>query len=566
VANLLDVRRALALLSLFITLAGCHDDRRGVRLSDHQRLWRGWQGRADELGRRAADLDRAWQLQRWRTLARAAPGRSEALLARTTAWITRERLLQLRRLENSPPLAAPARRRIRALRDHLLLLEIERAGARELDRYAKTLSSTIAVDDRPVRVAELGPLIASTFDRGRRRSMQRLREKALRRLDRAVRHHYRESRAAAKERGTSLFQLLERRDQRDTRRLLRRAAGLVDDTEGLFSLLWDPLIASVAGGERVALSDLAFIRQGATHQSHLAEERLVPAVVRLLELTGLTSPEGQVGFRIRPPSARGLSTACVVVDAPMDVRVVTRPGAGLRAHVQLFEAAGRAACHLRLDRAPEELGVTGPALGPRALGHLLGLVWLERGWWKRYAQLERPIDLRAVEVRGLVRLRILADLLRLRLQGLAIPLVRVVLEGGPPSTYAGIWRQGAQVPPAALFASGLSRAGLKLSLEPTESLTVVHELGSFDRLEGARHHFDLRAYVLAQMLLSHLRQRFGSEWFARRSVGPYLLKGLCSDLGTTATADELARRFGFEKGLDFEAPRRNLSGVFEGTK
>lgn len=550
------MRYLLSLLSPLLLLSHlcCHDDRRGAGLSDHQRLWRTWQGRADELGRRAAGLDRAWQLQRWRTLARAEPGQGEALLARTTGWITRERLLQLLRLENSPPLDAPARRRVRALRDHLDLLEIERAGARQLDRYARILFSTVDLDKRAVRVADLGPLISSTFDRGRRRSLQRLREGALRRLDRAVRHHYRESRAAARERGTSLFQLLERRDQRDTRQLLRRAARLVDGTEGLLTVLWGPLTASVSGGDQVTLSDLAFIREGATLQSHLTEERLVPSVDHLLALTGLGLPQKSVR-----PSLRGLATACVVVDAPKDVRVVSRPGAGLWAHTQLFEAAGEAVCHGQQELSRWELRACGPALGPRALGHLLGLVWLERGWWSRYAQLERPIDLRAVEVRELIRLRILADLLRLRLQGLAIPLVRVVLEGGPPSTYAGIWRQGAQVPPAALFASGLSRAGLKLSLDPTESLTVVHELGSFDRLEGARHRFDLRAYVLAQMLLSHLRQKLGSEWFAQRSVGPYLLKGLCSDLGATATADELARRFGFKRGLDFEAPRRNLS-------
>lgn len=562
----MQLRLLLSLLSLSVLLLGCHDDRRGARLSDHQRLWRTWQRSADDLGRRAAGLEQIKQLLRWTTLAQAEPGRSEALLAGTAGWITGERLQQLFRLEHSPRLAAPARRRVRALRHHLMLLGIERAGATQMDHYADTSLSMITVDNRPVRVADLEPLISSTLDREQRRSIQRVRGGALRRLDRAVRHYYRESRAAARKMGMSLFELLEGRDERDTRQLLRRAAKLVDDTKGLFSDLWGPLSASAAGGEQVTLSDLAFIREGATLQSRLAEERLVPSVSRLLEQIGLASPEGEDGFRVRPPSDRGLATACVAVNAPEDVRVVTRSSAGLWTHVQLFEAVGQAACYVRLDRSPKELGAAGPALGPRAMGHLLGLVWLEQGWWQLYEQLERPIDLRADMVRDLIRLRILADLLRLRIQGLSVPLVRAVLEGGPPSTYADLWRHGAQVPPAALFSGGLSRAGLKLSLEPTEGLTYVHELGSFDRLLGPRHHFDLRAYVLAQMLLSHLRKKFGNDWFAHRSVGPYLVKGLCSDLSTTATADELARRFGFKKGLDFDSPRRNLSGVFKGVQ
>jgi hypothetical protein len=249
----------------------------------------------------------------------------------------------------------------------------------------------------------------------------------------------------------------------------------------------------------------------------------------------------------------------VPVDPPRDVRLAVKVADGLWQHVRLFEAAGEAVCHGANREPLWELRNLGLPTGARVLGHLLGLVWLESGWWRTYGELtgksQRPGPTEVQTLRGA---RVLIGLLRLRIQGVVMPVVRAALAGRALGG-SGSEVSADQRPPAVpeIFA-GLIRGQLGLQLDAGWDLAYLDQL----ELAPLVRPFDLQSYVLAHMLLERLRRTFGDDWFKESATGPGLLKTLCS-AGTGPTAQQLAVRLGFEEGLDFGAPLRTFKKAWE---
>jgi hypothetical protein len=540
---------ALVLLTL---LAGCHDDRRGVSIDDHERSWTRWRDEAEKLSKRAAELEQLRQLLYWYSLTRNELGRLEVLHGGLEALVTRERLLGLHRYENSPQPEGIARRRLRYLRHHLARLFVDRRGGRLGDAYVSAMLEGVEVGEQRVRVADVPAIIAWTRERSERIRLQRGRSAWLKRMERLLRRRYELARLEAKRLGLSLFELMERGAEQETRQQLHQATALARRTRSLLARSWGTLATSLTNGRGQALnmSDLYYLRAGANLQGRMVESQLLPSLELLQKGLGLA--RGQLAA-----AAEGIATTCVPVSPPADVRVAYQSSHGLWSHVRLFEAAGQAICRAQGRDLPWEFRAAGPQLAAQTMGHLAGLVWLEPGWWKAYSE-QQPAAARlsADQISDLIRIRIVLELIRIRIDGIVAPAVRVALEGGPPSAYAKAWSGEGVGSPAALYARLMQRQ-LKLKLLPHENLTYVQELDTFNEMRGPARPFDVRAYVLAHMLLEHLRKRFGPAWFNDDAAGPYLVQRLCVK-GSAATAGAIARSFKLKKGLDLNAPVRVL--------
>jgi hypothetical protein len=405
--------------------------------------------------------------------------------------------------------------------------------------------------EQPVRFADLSALVAGTQQRDLRGRLQGRRVPLLKQLDRLLHGIHQRIRDDARRLGVNAFEIAEQREERDTRSLLSAAAARNTKSAELFRFVWQSVAAPLATRDApLRVSDLAFIREGGTHLAVLLERPPFAALERALQDLGLEL-RGTDGEQIRV-SDTGLVTACLPVRPPGDVRLLHRPEGGLWAQVQLLEAAGRAICLARGD-APQ-LGADAPHLGARALGHLLGLVGLEPGWWRRYGSLPGP-PLSKERIQDLVRARILVGLLRLRVQAVVVPILRAAAEGGPSRTYEGVWSGGTQGTLGALFAR-LMEAQIGIVLGPDDALTYVDELGLL------QPSFDLRAYALAHMLLELVRREHGAEWFTRAEVGDRLVKGLCQR--RSATPAKLVARFGLERpDVDLDAPWDTFTAAWE---
>ncbi len=79
-----------------------------------------------------------------------------------------------------------------------------------------------------------------------------------------------------------------------------------------------------------------------------------------------------------------------------------------------------------------------------------------------------------------------------------------------------------------------------------------------------RQPLDLRAYVLAHMLLQRLRERHGPTWFEEKAVGAHLVKVLCTP-GSSPGPRALMKRLSFE-ALDHDAPGRSFAQAERATR
>lgn len=552
----------VGLLSLALLLVACHSDRQGADISDHEQRWSVWARKARQLKQRAMELEQLRQLLRWHGLTNGEPGRAHALYGSLDLLVDRERLIGLHRYENTPlPGGAKrsadeslSRREIRYLRHHVALLYVQRRGLQQQDRYSDRLLQPIKVGDFKIRTADFPSQIGGTPDRAQRQRLQDHRGPALRRLEQLLRRQYTLARQESRRLGLSLFKLMEGASEQETPQLLHRASVLAAETKQLFSFTWEPLVkaASKEAGP-LQLGDLPYLQAGAGLQNSLVEEQLVPSLELLFK---------QLSLGLRGAKAEGLASSCVPVSAPADLRISYRSTQGLLAYVQLFEAAGEAACLSEGRKLPWAFQAIGPQLGAQTLKYLIGLVWLEREWWGSFNKLlPARVRLTDDQMGDLVHTRILQALLRIRIQGAIVPAVRVVLEGGPPSAYAKVWSGEGVGTPAGLFGALVQRQ-LGLKLRSGESLTYIDELTAPNEMRGLGRPFDLRAYVLAYMALERLRKRFGKRWYTHRAAGRYLIEKLCTR-GSAASARDLARNLGSKGDLDYKAPVRVLQGAWD---
>ena len=513
-----------------------------MRKARHRQL----QAEVETLRPRARELRRARALKRWSLLL----GRAVAPGRRPT-WFAWKALARLRLLENSPHTSDARRRSLRLLRifltrehldqhpglrrrvDHMLYFERLKVPARGL-RFHQ-LASRAAAGMPAVPLAATRDLLA--------------------RLDRTRQRQRRLAREAAKKIGLTLVHLEQEHLELDMAALLSQARQVVKHSGPLLAEVSTRLALSSASTER-----LLHLRNGGASLGHLPSGQQLASVSALLSSLGL-SLRTRAGTAITVKA--GVRSAAVAL-APDDVRLVHGQRPGLTPHVELLEAAGEAVCLGHGPRAAASShsarapGAKGPArawemwalgqrLGPRVLGHLLGLVWLEPRWRARYRSLfeDEQAAPPSERLADLARHRVLSGLLRQRLDGVAALSARAVMDG-----YSASGRQR-PIPgnhPGAAFWLAARQASVPVASGQGRRYLLLLPLYSAP--------LDVRAYVLAHMLLRRLRSRHGRGWFEERKVGPWLLQRLCAS-GSVGPR-RLMGRLGVEE-LDLAAPGRNLT-------
>jgi hypothetical protein len=548
--------RLAAVAFLVVLGSGCHSDLAGQRTEDRRAEAQKLDVMARDLLGRVQGLEIVRRSLLWDSLTMGEPARMEALLPITAEHVSRKRLFELRRLENSSRLAPEKRRALRYLRAHLTWLYVLRGAARRSDRIVQTaVGASIKLDPNqpPIRLVDLRAVVTGT-ERAARPKILARGAPTLRRLDRQVNAYHHDLRQQAARLGTTPFELHEELEERDTRQLLAAAVAGNKRSDKLFRFAWRSMVPE---DRPTRLSDLRFFEEGGEHLSTLSERQLMPALEHLLDGLGLQlRSTSRQAVRV---SQNGAVSTVVAIHPPNDVRLLHRPESGLMSYTRLFEAAGRAICRARNREQHWVFQALGPQLGARAFGYLLGLVWLERDWWGRYRGLENGPRLGDAQLDDLIRTRIFVALVRLRVQGVVVPILRVVLRGGPGRTYEGVWpgpRKG--TPSAPRIFSRLMDWQLGLQLSADERLSYVEELDL-----PLEEELDLRAYTLAHMLLELMREKHGARWFNKPEVGKLLVSKLCAR-GSRPTMRELVAEFDFERPeLDMDAPWRNLQAAWE---
>jgi len=427
---------------------------------------------------------------------------------------------------------------------------MQRGVARKLDRQIDTLSQTVKLPatlsaERAARFNDLQGLVAATSDAPRRAALEAQRVPVLQRLDRLVRESEAWITRTARQLDVRRFDVMEQCQERDTRTLLAGMCAAGAHNEPLLRQIWTS--CGLGPPDATRLAQVQYLAQGGPHQSRMSEAGAMPALTLLLSGLGLELTSGE-GDTIRT-SERALFTTTVPVNPPHDIRLAVRQASGLRAYGALFEAAGDAICRASTHQKDWELRAMGPQVGAHTMGYLLGLVWLEREWWDRYQQATALPD---GPVQDLFRTAVLGAAVRLRVEGVVMPMVRAALQRAPARIYDGCVKESLDgLAPAKLYAR-LMQQQLGLKLDPEQALTYV------DEMVPHRGALDLDAYLLAHRLLELLRRESDEKpWFLRPEVGQRLVSGLCH-AGSAATASQLARHFELKAQPDMEAPWRNF--------
>jgi hypothetical protein len=541
------MRSVALLIAISVMLAGCHDDRRRQTPPDRRQRQQAWRRNARALAEQAERLVTLRRLLRWYEVTQGEPNRLALLLPPISTLVPHGQLLELRLLENSTAVSDIERRGLRLLRAELQQLRLLQPQVDLIERFSEISLRPLPVPQLPVPIDfhALSGAIAGASQRAERQAIHRAALPTLRQLDDLLRRRQQRMVAARSEVEPGLYAVLEERSARDTPTLLAKASEAVRATAGLYLRL--PRTAA-AGGDRAPLTYTDLIQlQGGGQRSQLPDTEAAPALQELLRDLGLQLGHGEERIRV----GVGRTSACVPVHPPFDVRLARREHSGLAAMVEFFEAAGRCVCEVHCPQTlPWERRALGPAIGARALGHVLGLVWLERPWLEL-----RPQRLSDDVVVDLVQRRILHELLRLRVEGRVMPAVRALIADAPAAARRA-WSATASEP-AALFAELMGRE-LGLRLSPEEALGYLYELDLEER--DGDGGLDLRALVLGHLVLEQLRKDLGPRWFTQRDAGRRLIGGLCQ-AGSTATAEELARPFRRD-GLDYTTPARTLAAAW----
>lgn len=548
----------VALLATLTLLGACQPDHQAVGPG-----WRKTQRSADlklaqGLGKTARRIHRLTQRDALDLLVNRRTGRWTRLWQGTRPVVLPRHLRQLQRLEVDPELADAERRKVRYLRLYLAFLGQTQQTAQDRDLLEWRAMSEPWVHEGRVRargLMDLRPLLIAADGRPERNAMQVAQAEALGEVQALIEEHDQAVQKALAVLRLRPYDLAEDRAERHSPSLLRLAKRALAADAQLFAQIWKAMVLpEVPAGQKVTLTDLYFLKNGALLRHMLPEDVLLAALARLERGLGFDGGgEGAAGSdagaassnlpRLRPGHISGL----VAPDPPRDVRLVHGLQPGLDDAVRLFELAGQGICRRSVGaEVPWELRILGPPAGEKALGYLLGLVWLDPAWWGALAEGE-VLRLSAEQVQDLLRYRVLSAALRLRIHGVVMPVLRIVRQGGPERDFAAVWdRHKEWIQDPKTQQTGLNLTTLFLGLLRRYVDDGVRIGGAplwVFELPPLQQHLDLQAWILAFHLQQHLHKTYGARWFDAPAAGRYLVKTLCAG-GRSGPAETLARGAG----------------------
>jgi hypothetical protein len=329
----------------------------------------------------------------------------------------------------------------------------------------------------------------------------------------------------------------------------------------------------------------------------LPRELMLPAFIHFLEGIGLDL-KTSAGTKIRIDDVmhpkKNPRAACFPIEVPSDVRITVKPKGGITSWSTLFHEGGHALHFAWTKQKWFEFQYLGNNTATEAYAELFARVWAEPKWLERYEGLVRKWNRKGTsaaerrrrlqgdphyiiakkmgmvfprrrlrrkrvpvmtkkDVRHVIRSRLAWEMYLYRRYGWAKLIYESALHGADASVWKGIY-PGQISDRKKLYRSLFSEA-YGYPLKPADAATYLADVDPF--FYSADY---ARAFMGADMLIEHLRKKFGASWFEDEQVGPYL-KTLWAK-GTRWTGEEMVRHLGF-KGLSYAASETRLKRLAE---
>jgi hypothetical protein len=369
------------------------------------------------------------------------------------------------------------------------------------------------VDGEKVGYRMLRPTIANEPDRGKRERLERARNELTdEHLNSIYVEAHRRTHEAANELGEPTYLDLYRRFGMQLDELAQQCRALLDSTERLWEEIGDRFLQTRVGVglDEAERWDIQRAFRAPTWDAGFPADRMLPALETTLSDLGIDlNAQDNVHLDVEQRPLKSPRAFCAPIEIPDRVMLVIQPIGGVDDWRALFHEAGHTEhfAHTSADLAMEErrLGDNAVTEGWAALlEHLTS----EPGWLNRMLDFPRADEFK--------RESSAEDLYFLR-RYCAKLLYELDFHGGADP--AGL---------QSLYVELLSDA-VKVQPSTTDYLA--------DLDPGFYASCYLRSWAFEAQLRDHLKQRFGSAWFAQRDAGSFL-RELWSE-GQRMTAEEM---------------------------
>ena len=353
----------------------------------------------------------------------------------------------------------------------------------------------------------------------------------------------------------------------DLRSLIVEGRRILDATEPVYK----KLLAEAADKElnipvnRVRRSDVGRLAKAPRFEKYFPKELLVPAFSSFLAGIGLdlkTAGGAQIRVDDAPRPLKEPGAACLYLRVPDDVRITVKPTGGVEDFATFFHEGGHAEHFANATTKVWEFQQLGSSAATEAFAELFAYSWADPVWLRRYRKFVDSYNVENkaryplmsdAEIRALVRVRLFYDLYVLRAYAGARLPFEIVLHGGEPSLYKGVFEM--QTGDLQELYRKLFERAYGFPLSPEDALRF--RTSATDTFYSADY---TRAYALANLMHEGLRKKYGEDWYGSKAVGAFL-KTLYAG-GQRIQPDEIAHAFGAER-VDFRPTEARYSRLLQ---
>jgi len=494
---------------------------------------------------------------------------------------------------------AAKRRAATFLRDFMATEYISRKTARYDDQLANLeANSTVTLPwiKHPVSFRNLDVLLSQEKDATRRTAIRKTQADVIRtKLNPVLLEKYKMAHHLAQWMGyDSYFALCEQIRQTNISNLLHKGWRFVQATDTLHHKLLAQVVKESLGIPMSEFSrkDHTRLMRAAKTEKFLPRELMVPAFKYFLAGIGLDLKTA-AGTRILIDDAmypkKHPRAACFPIIVPSDIRVSVKPTGGIMSWTTLFHEGGHALHYAWTTERSFEFQQLGSASATEGFAELFARVWADPVWLRRYRKFvasrnrhpPKKADLLGMlrqkpwffvaeqmgmilpatffrrkrfplmndkDMGSVIRHRLAWDMYLYRRYGWAKLVYESALHGASPSVWKGVY-SGSISDRRALYKALFSKA-YGYALTDDDAQRYLFDVDPF--FYAADY---ARAFVLADTLTEHLRNKFGPNWYENKNVGPYL-KTLWR-YGNRWNADQVAQRIGY-KDLDYAVSERRV--------
>ncbi len=553
----------------------------------------------------AGSMLRVQALLRWHTRTRGERSVLEATYAGREGVFSRKALASLEayieNLSNGPD--SEERLAIKYLRDFLARTYIDRRVARLTDEFHNRISSVkvaIPPSKEPLSFGGISWAMASEKDPGIREKIQKARSRVVAEtLNPILMKLIGKKHDLAQWMGfDSYFALSERMRRVDTKKLLAMGHDFMQATEERYEALMRRTARESLGRDfsEMKRSDHLRLMRAPGTERFLPRELMVPAFKHFLEGIGLnlsTAAGTSVTIDDLPHPRKNPRAACFRIEVPNDLRISVIPEDGVVGWTTLFHEGGHALHFSWTTEDRFEFKYLGDSTATEAFAELFARVWAEPEWLERYRRFvvsynkrpdehnrilqalrERPF-FRTAERMGmvfsperrkrrriplmsrndmqyLIRHRMAWEMYLYRRYGWAKLIYESVLHGGEDSVWKDVYT-GDISDRKALYRDLFSKA-YGYDLDEADAEDYLFDVDPF--LYSVEY---ARAFIGADALIEHIREKFGANWFENKDVGPYLKKLWAG--GTRNTAECIVKQLGYDR-LDYTFAESRLKRIW----